>query len=199
MSHTLASPLDVAVLSGTLRDHVYSLDAPTQNLILGRHSNCDIVFPTNREHVMVGRVHAIIQRRPEGTLLLNLHGNGTFLNQTLLGEYAASPISENDIIQLGQDGPRLALRQAGSPRAQWVSPPPSSVPPAPVTPPPESVARPDQAQELFYSFSKHLLDLNDSMEESRDASIPAQAVLDRLEVIVSRLAELRMALGIRPR
>lgn len=179
--------VELVVQTGPLRGRAYPLRNSTQRLFLGRHRTCDIVFPTDTQHLMVGRFHAVLDRREQGLFLVNLHANGSFVNLTLVGEDGEVRLSENDTFQLGGDGPQISLRSTNA--ALTTAAPSGSL--APGNGP--SL----QVQELLKNFSRHLLSLNDQMEECRGEAVQADDVLNALEVVISQLADLRGALHIR--
>lgn len=196
MSKIAASKLEVVVQTGGLRGRVYELGVPSQHLFLGRHRACDVIFPTDAQHMMVGRIHAVIESRPDGLFLLNLHPNGTTVNEALVGEDGEQRLTEGAVIQLGGRGPLLTLRQVFLPPAAALVAPPAPPPlisAAAAAPPPNGPS--PKLQGLLQSFSRNLLALNDKLEAAGGGSVLANDILDELEVIVSKLADLRALLG----
>lgn len=108
------------VESGSLRGRRVPLPSHSGVLLLGREAGCDLTFDHTVEG-MVGRRHAQVEVRPDGTYLVDLNSvNGTF--RTSGPVEGAMRLTDGERFQLGgEGGPWLCIHLAAA--AQPAMPP----------------------------------------------------------------------------
>ena len=106
-----ASSQRLVMSRGPHRSQVFMLDR--EGMTLGRHSSNHIVV----DHQVVSRHHARITRQGQATVIEDLgSANGTFVNGVRLT--AARPLTNGDVISLGQEGAVRFTYQCAPPASQ---------------------------------------------------------------------------------
>ena len=106
-----ASSQRLVMSRGPHCSQVFMLDR--EGMTLGRHSSNNIVV----DHQVVSRHHARITRQGQATVIEDLgSANGTFVNGVRLT--AARPLTNGDVIGLGQEGAVRFTYQCAPPASQ---------------------------------------------------------------------------------
>ena len=93
-------------------------DYVQREIRIGRDPNCDLVLPTN-EYPMVSRSHLLIRLAADRYWVEDLNTpGGTFVNGERI---QVAPLSSEDVLRLGTDGPQLRVRVSVAGRSE--SPP----------------------------------------------------------------------------
>jgi RsiW-degrading membrane proteinase PrsW (M82 family) len=104
----------LAVETGTLAGRRFVLDG--DGIELGRDESCGIRFGAHDQQV--SRRHATLVRTADGVRLHDHSANGTLVNGRRVSEAALRP---GDVVQLGSDGPRLAVQLDSTARGNAAS------------------------------------------------------------------------------
>jgi len=113
---TVDPSLAVLVIEdGPLAGKQFSLRLALQSqLLIGRHSDCQIHIPTRDPpdpYLKVSRRHAAIEVRPDGVFLHGLSEQGTLVDGTTVGKDSTIQLQYGSRIQLTAEGPRLVLQE----------------------------------------------------------------------------------------